>query len=122
MTGCYQRFIRNYATIVEPLTNSTRKGKAEIVEWTENAKHTSESLKEALTSATIMRSPDFTKTFILQTDASNVGVGAVLSQGYEYYPITYFSRKLLDREKGYSIIEDECLSIVLDIKAFEVYL
>ena len=46
-----------------------------------------------------MRSPDFTTTFVLQTDTSNVGVGAVLSQGDEDYPIAYFSRKLLYREK-----------------------
>ena len=69
-----------------------------------------------------MRSPDFTKTLVLQTDASNVGVGAVLKQGDENYPIAYFSRKLLDREKRYSVIEQECLAIVLGIKAFEVYL
>ena len=75
LTGYHQRSIQNYATIVEPLTNLTRKGKPDIIEWTENAKLSFESLKGALTSATVMRSPDSTKIFILQTDASNVGVG-----------------------------------------------
>ena len=70
-----------------------------------------------------MRNPDFTRTFILQTDASNVGVGAVLSQGSEEdRPIAYFSRKLLLREQNYSVVEQECLAVVLSIKAFETYL
>ena len=64
-------------------------------------------------------------TFILQTDASNCGVGVVLSQvdsqGLEH-PVAYFSRKLLDREKKYSTIEKECLAIKLAVQAFQVYL
>ena len=52
-----------------------------------------------------MRNPDPTQTFLLQTDASNVGVGAVLSQGNDDRPIAYFSRKLLDRERNYSTVE-----------------
>ena len=98
MTGYHQRSIQNYTTIVESLTNLTRKGKPDIIEWTENAKLSYESLKGALTSATVMRSPHFTKTFILQTDASNLKVGALLSLGDEDYSIAYFSRKLLDRD------------------------
>ena len=70
-----------------------------------------------------MRNPDFTQMFILQTDASNVGVGAVLSQGSEEdRPITYFRRKLLPREGNYSVVEQECLAMVPSIKAFEAYL
>ena len=70
-----------------------------------------------------MRNPNFDKPFILQTDASHIGVGAVLSQGTsEKQPIAYFSRKLLSREKNYSTIEKECLVIFLGIKAFEIYL
>ena len=70
-----------------------------------------------------MRNPDFTQTFIIQTDASNVGVGVVLSQGSEEdRPIAHFSRKLLSREQNYSVVEQECLAVVLGIKAFETYL
>ena len=62
--------------------------------------------------------------FILQTDASNHGVGAVLSQadaeGLDH-PIAFFSRKLLDREKKYSTIEKECLAIKLAVDTFQVY-
>jgi hypothetical protein len=67
-------------------------------------------------SAPLMKNLDFTRIFILQTDASGVGVGAVLSQGEkEDQPIAYFSRKLLPREKAYSTIEKECLAVVLAV-------
>ena len=62
-----------------------------------------------------MRNPDFSRNFILQTDASGYGVGAVLSQGETGdQPIAYFSKKLLPRERAYSTIEKECLAIVLE--------
>ena len=69
-----------------------------------------------------MRNPDPSKTFVLQTDASDFGVGAVLSQGEDERPIAYYSRKLLDGERRYSVVEKECLAVVLGIKAFNVYL
>ena len=76
-----------------------------------------------LVSAPLMKNPDFTWTFILQTDASGVGVGAVLSQGEEQdQPIAYFSQKRLPRERSYSTIDKECLAIVLAIKHFKAYL
>ena len=119
LTGYYCRFIRNYATIAEPLTQLTRKNEPNTIQWTTATEDSFQRLKDALTSATVMRSPDHSKTFILQTDASGVGV---LSQGEEDTPVAYFSQKLSDRERRYSVIEQECLAIVLGIKAFEVYL
>ena len=82
-------------------------------------------LKNVLTSTPVLTSPDFERTFILQTDASNYNVGAVLSQtdaeGLDH-PVAYFSCKLLDREQKYSTIEKECSAIRLAIKAFQMYL
>lgn len=76
-----------------------------------------------LINAPLMRNPDFTRTFILQTDASGIGVGAVLSQGEEEdRPIAYFSRKLLPRERAYLTVEKECLAIILAVQHFKVYL
>ena len=72
-----------------------------------------------------MMNPDFSRLFIVQTYASEVGVGAVQSQtdteGYDH-PVAYFSRKLLPREQKYATIEKECLAIKLGIEAFQVYL
>ena len=78
-----------------------------------------------LTSTPVLSSRDFEKTFILQTDASNYGIGAVLSQtnaeGLDH-PVAYFSHKLLDREQKCSTIKKECLAIKLAVKAFQIYL
>ena len=65
------------------------------------------------------------KEFLLQTDASDVGVGAVLSQLDEEgtdHPVAYYSRKLLIREQKYTTIEKECLAIKLVTQAFSVCL
>jgi phospholipid-translocating ATPase len=72
-----------------------------------------------------LQAPDFSRGFILQTDASNRGVGAVLSQrdaeGRDH-AVGYFSKKLLPREESYSTVEKECLAIKLSVEAFKVYL
>ena len=123
MTGYYRRFVQNYAMIAEPLTELTRKNMPTKIEWTGRAELAFQRLKKMLVSAPLLKNPDFTRTFILQTDASGVGVGAVLSQGEEEdYPVAYFSRKLLPRERAYSTVEKECLAIVLAVKHFRVYL
>ena len=68
--------------------------------------------------------PDVNKEFVLRTDASDIGLGATLLQNREGHisPVAYASRKLLDREKRYSVMERECLGIVWGIKKFALYL
>ena len=109
--------------MAEPLTELIKKNKPEKVVWTDAAGLAFKRLKKMLVSAPMMRNPDFTRTFILQTDASGVGVGAVLSQDEtDDQPIAYFSRKLLPREKVYATLKKECLAIVLAVKHFQAYL
>ena len=64
------------------------------------------------------------KPFVLRTDASDVGIRAVLLQQHEgkLFPVAYASKKLLPRERNYSIIEKECLDVVWAVKRFNVYL
>ena len=72
-----------------------------------------------------MMGPDYSKPFLLQTDASEVSIGAVLSQLDEQKqdrPVAYFSRKLKRAERNYATVERECLAIMDGIKHFEVYL
>ena len=125
LTGYYRKFIPDYAKIAAPLTDLTRKNKPNQVLWTAECDMAFQELKSILCSSPVLASPDFTRSFILQTDASERGVGAVLSQcdgdGQEH-PIAYFSRKLLPREEHYSTIEKECLAIKLGVQAFRVYL
>ena len=61
---------------------------------------------------------------MLRTDASDVGIGAVLLQEHEgeLFPVSYASRKLLPRERNYSVIERECLGLVWAVQKFYVYL
>lgn len=77
-----------------------------------------------LSAAPILHLPDVEKPFILRTDASDTGVGAVLMQEDEgkKFPVAYASKKLLPREKNYSTIEKECLGVVWAVQKFEPYL
>ena len=123
MVGYFRRFIPHFATKAEPLTELTKKGKPESVEWTAVTERAMQVLKKDLSESVMLKNPDFTQTFQLQTDASDVGIGAVLSQGGDQdQPIAYYRRKLLNREKNYSTVEKECLAIVLAVKAFSTYL
>ena len=80
LLGYYRRFIPNYATIAAPLTDLTRKSAPENVSLGIEGVKSFSRLKEIMLSSAVLRNPDFTKPFILQTDASEVGVGANLSQ------------------------------------------
>ena len=114
LTGYYRRFISNYASIAAPLTDLTRKAAPTRVVWTAKCVNAFQKLKESLCTAPVLQSPDFSRPFILQTDASDRGVGAILSQcddNGQDHPVAYFSRKLLLREQRYSTIEKECLAI-----------
>jgi len=70
----------------------------------------------------MLNSPNFSKPFIVQTGASDRGVGAVFSQysssDSQIHPVAYFSKKLLPHEERYTIIEKEYLAVKLGIKAF----
>ena len=77
--------------------------------WTETQQTNFDTLKEKLCSASVLAYPDYTKTFTLTTDASNEGIGAILSQ--DGHPCCYISRTLNPPEKNYSTTEKELLVI-----------
>ncbi|KAL1122261.1 hypothetical protein AAG570_003666 [Ranatra chinensis] len=81
-------------------------------------------IKQALMRAPVLRYPDFTRQFVLTTDASGVAVGAVLSQveNGEDRPVAYASRKLTDAETRYPAIERELLGVVWGVQQFRPYL
>src|SRR5688572_19817421 len=92
--------------------------------WKSNQQQAFEILKEKLTTALIVRYSDVEKPFFLYTDASGVGLGAVLAQKEDNheYVIAYASRTLSPAEKNYGITEQECLAIVWAVKYFRHYL
>ena len=125
LTGYYRKFIPQYASLAIPLTDLTRKTQPNQVTWTTECETAFQKLKSALCASPVLVSPDIKRMFTLQTDASDRGVGAVLSQLNDQgddKPIAYFSRKLLPREERYSTIEKEWLAIKLGVQAFHLYL
>jgi hypothetical protein len=123
MAGWYRRFIPNFATVTEPLTNLTRKNSR--FTWNESAQQAFNTLRNLLTSAPVLRNPDYTQPFIIRCDASSVGIGGVLMQksrdGHEH-PIAYMSQKLNTAQRNYTVTELECLAAVVSIKKFRPYI
>lgn len=113
LAGWYRRFVPQFATIATPLTNLTAKDQRNPVTWSEDSETAFQTLKACLCSSPVLRSPDFSQRFLVQTDASAVGLGAVLAQGDpgEERPVLHMSRKLLPRETRYSTVEKEGLAI-----------
>ena len=124
LAGYYRQFIPDFAAVAVPLTDLTRKGSPNRLPWRQIHQIAFNTLKRKLSSDPILKLPDFSRTFHLRTDASDVGIGAVLLQEYdgEFFPIEYASRKLLPRERNYAVIERECLAVVWAVKKFASYL
>ena len=125
LAGYYRRFIRDFATIATPLTELTRKSAPQEVKWSLQAQEAFDTLKAKIASSPVLMCPDMSRMFTLQTDTSDYGIGAVLSQtgeDGEEHPVAFFSQKLLPRERRYSTIEKECLAIRMGTQAFRVYL
>ena len=111
-------FIPNYATIAEPLTNLTKKNQK--YEWLEEQQRAFELLCAMLMTAPVLHRPDPNGLFVVQTDASDVGLGAVLLQEVEGQErvIEFASHVLTPAERNYSVTERECLAAVWAIQKF----
>ncbi|XP_062599575.1 uncharacterized protein LOC134261133 [Saccostrea cucullata] len=122
----YRKFIPNFSSVALPLTDLTKKGSPNKIIWNQPQEKSFQSLKAMLLKSPILKLPDLSKQFILQTDASDRGIGAVLMQFDEHsglkLPVAYASRKLKDSESKYSTIEKECLAIVWAVQKFHLYL
>lgn len=123
MLGYYRKFIRDFAKLTKSLTRCLKKNAKTDINNTEY-KECFETCKNLLLDEPILQYPDFSKPFNLTTDASNIALGAVLSQGPigNDKPIAYASRTLNTHEQNYSTIEKELLGIVWATKYFRPYL
>ena len=124
LTNYYCKFIPHFAHLAHPFTQMTKKGQPERVVWTEEANVAFEKLKYALCSSPIPRLPDFSLPFILRTDASQTGIGAVLLQRHADidFPIAFASKMLNHAQTAYATVELECLAVVWGIERFAKYL
>ncbi len=109
-----RRFIRDFSKIAAPLTAMTKHHSARL-SWSSESHQALEELKTQFTSAPILRHPDPEKEFIVEVDASNTGVGAILSQRHgsqaKMYPCVFFSRKLTATEQNYDVGNRELLAM-----------
>lgn len=112
LASYYRQFILQFASIVALLTKLLTKDSLQHVHWTAECKEVFQTLKTHLCQERVLYSPDFVRGFTIQTDASEVGFGAVLSQEIngEEHPILYISQKLFFHEKNYSVIEKEAIT------------
>ncbi|KAK3523863.1 hypothetical protein QTP70_010507 [Hemibagrus guttatus] len=121
----YRRFIRNYSITAAPLT-SLLKGKPSRLKWTENATHAFTNLKNSFTTAPILKHPDPNLPFVVEVDASDSGIGAVLSQRHgqpgKLFPCAYFSRKLTNAERNYDVGNKELLAMKAAIEEWRHWL
>ena len=123
LLGYYRRFIKDFAKVTKPFTRCLKKG-SKIEPTDPEYVECFESCKKLLTNDPILQYPDFDKPFHLTTDASNVAIGAVLSQPSKNgdLPVAYASRTLNDSERRRSTIERELLAIVWGVEHFRPYL
>ena len=123
LANYYRRFIKDFAQIAKPLQKLTERTSSFL--WTTECQKSFEILRHLLSSPPILSYPDFTKPFILDTDASNDGIGGVLSQldkdGREHV-VAYGSRLLTKPERNYCVTRKELLAVVTFVTHFRTYL
>ena len=123
LASYYRRFIPCFSKIASPLHLLTRKDAP--FDWTPACESAFCQLKQLLTSTPVLAFPQFDREFLLETDASKLGLGAVLAQKQDdglVHPIAFASRTLHPHETNYGSTEMEALAVVWAVKHFRHYL
>lgn len=118
LSGYYKKFIHHYAVVSQPLTALLKKGALFV--WSPATEIAFQTLKNALISAAVLALPEFKKQFTIESDACDVGIGAVLSQ--QVHPVAFVSRALGPRNRSLSVYEKEYLAILLEVEQWRPYL
>jgi hypothetical protein len=120
--GYYRRFIPGFAGPVAVLTTLLKKNA--VFKWEERHEKAMRDIKERMSTPPVLIPPDYTKPFLVVTDASDYAISAALMQVHEghEHPIRYWSRTLAPAERNYSTTDKEALAVVGSFKQFRVYL
>lgn len=120
----YRRFVRDYSKVAAPLTELTSTLRPFI--WTREAEAAFSHLKVLFSTAPVLSHPDPTRQFVVEVDASDTGVGAVLSQRSaadgKLHPCAFFSRRLSQAERNYDVGNRELLALVLALQEWRHWL
>ncbi|XP_019259126.1 PREDICTED: uncharacterized protein LOC109237290 [Nicotiana attenuata] len=117
LAGYYRKFIKSYGLISQPLTELLKK---DNFKWTPSVELAFIALKKALTTAPVLALPNYSLPFVIETDASGTGIGAVLMQ--EGHPISFISKGLAPRHAALSVYEKELLALVFAVSKWSHYL
>lgn len=123
LSGWYRRFVDNYATKAACLTKLLHKDVKYV--WTQEQENAFNLLKQDLIRAPLLYCPNFDKTFTIQCDASDVGVGGLISQvgdSGEERVVAFTSRTLSRAERSYTTTEKELLAIIHSVETFRPYI
>ena len=118
LASYYRKFVKNFASIAEPLSALTQKGVR--FNWSPEVQQAFEHLKRALAETVTLAYPQPNQIFILDTDASDVAVGAILStmvDGVER-PIAFFSRVMNSSQRNYCATRRELLAVIAGLQHF----
>lgn len=118
LAGYYRKFVQHFGIISKPLTLLLKKNTRFL--WTQEQDIAFHCLKNKLSQAPVLALPDFSKPFVLETDACDQGIGAVLMQGG--HPLAYVSKALGPQTRGLSTYEKEYLAILMVVDHWRAYL
>src|SRR6266481_6074793 len=118
----YRRFVEHLAHVVKPLYGMTSPKSPQTLVWSPEALDAFMRCKKAMANL-VIHMPDLNGEFIIQTDASGLGLGAVLVQvvNGERKPCSFISRNLIGAENNYSATELECLAVVWSVQKFRTF-
>ncbi|CAL8152375.1 unnamed protein product [Prunus armeniaca] len=117
LAGYYRKFVKDFGLISKPLTDMLRK---DGFVWSTKAEKAFETLTDALTTTPILALLDFNKDFVIECNASNGGIGAILSQ--DCHPIAYLSKALSTKNRSPSVYDKEMMAIVHAMEQWRPYL
>jgi hypothetical protein len=118
LAGYYRKCVKYFGVISQPLTKLLKKGV--LFMWTQDHQLAFEALKQALVTAPVLALPNFAKPFIIETDACDAGIGAVLMQ--DGHPLAFLSKALGPKARGLSTYEKEYMAILLAVQQWCPYL